>query len=73
MALALRAGATKSSANSSRASTTIASTAPAPMARERTSSQSSLSWPTSTQSAMTSTPISSIIQRTATDVSRPPL
>ena len=31
------------------------------------------SWPTSTRQAITSTPSSSIIQRTATEVSRPPL
>ena len=30
-------------------------------------------WPTSTARAITSTPSSSIIQRTATEVSRPPL
>ena len=47
--------------------------APAASARSRSTSQSSDACPTSTASAMTSTPISSIIQRTATLVSRPPL
>ena len=47
--------------------------APAASARSWTTSQSSDACPTSTASAMTSTPSSSIIQRTATEVSRPPL
>jgi hypothetical protein len=51
----------------------MASTAPAAVARFRTTSQSSDDWPTSTARAITSTPRLSIIQRTATEVSRPPL
>ena len=66
-------GQTYSSANSARASTTFASTAPAASARSRIVSQSSSApWPTSTASATTSAPHSSPIHRTATEVSRPP-
>ena len=72
LALALRAGATKSLANSSRTSATTASTAPAARARSLIVSQSP-PWPTSAAMAMTSTFSSSVIQRTATEVSRPPL
>ena len=76
-ALACRAGTQNSSAISVRASTTTASTAPAARARVRMASQSSpprsAAWPTLTATAMTSTPSFSISQRTATDVSRPPL
>src|SRR3954451_14181832 len=62
-----------SSANSARASTTFASTAPAASARARISSHgSSACWPTSTASATTSAPHSSWIHFTATDVSSPP-
>ena len=46
--------------------------APAAKARSLRPSQSP-PWPTSQATVMTSTPISSIIQRTATEVSRPPL
>src|SRR5438270_11534407 len=50
----------------------MASTAPAASARSRIWSQSP-PWPTSTATAMTSTPSSSPSHRTATDVSSPPL
>ena len=77
LALARRAGTQKSSAISARASMTVASTAPAARARLRMASQSSppdsAAWPTSTATAMTSTPWFSISQRTATEVSSPPL
>src|SRR5580658_2395841 len=61
-----------SAANSARASTTSASTAPQASARSLTVSRSSPPWPTSTASAMTSAPVSSAIQPIATDVSSPP-
>src|SRR5689334_294337 len=52
---------------------TSTSIAPAATARSRMMCSSpSVSWPTSTAQATTSTPHSSRIQRTATDVSRPP-
>ncbi len=77
LALASRAGTQNSSAISARASTTMASTAPAARARWRMASQSSPpdseAWPTSTATATTSTPLFSISQRTATEVSSPPL
>src|SRR3954463_780077 len=72
LALALRAGATKSLAYSSLQSTTMASTAPAASARCLMDSKSP-PWPSSAASAITSTPSSSTIQRTATLVSSPPL
>ena len=72
LALARRAGATKSRANSSRHSTTTESTAPAARARLRTASKSP-PWPTSAATAMTSAPVSWPSHRTATEVSRPPL
>src|ERR1035437_4332371 len=60
LALANRAGMQKSSAISARASMTVASMAPAARARLRMASQSSFfesaAWPTSTATAMTSTP-----------------
>src|SRR4051794_24466940 len=51
------------------------STAPAARARSTivVSSMVPPSWPTLTASAITSTPMLSIIHRTATEVSRPPL
>src|SRR3954451_643016 len=72
LALAFSAGATKSRAYSSLQSTTIASTAPAARARSRIDSKSP-PCPTSAARAITSTPSSSTIHRTATDVSNPPL
>src|SRR5205823_12964932 len=65
-------GTTKDSAYASRQSSTTASTAPAARARSRMASQSP-PCPTSAASAITSTPNSSPSQRTATDVSSPPL
>ncbi len=77
LAFARIAGTQNSSAISLRASMTIASTAPAASARSRIRSQrsdpASASWPTSTATAITSTPCCSINHRTATEVSRPPL
>ena len=77
LALATNAGKQKSSAISARASTTMASTAPAARARVRMASQSSppdsAAWPTSTATAITSTPLFSINHRIATEVSSPPL
>src|SRR5213080_1212122 len=61
-----------SSANSSRASTTTASTAPQSRARLRTTSMSSPPWPRSMATATTSRPVSLPIQLIATEVSRPP-
>ncbi|SKS50495.1 Uncharacterised protein [Mycobacteroides abscessus subsp. abscessus] len=61
-----------SSANSSRASTTTASTAPQSRARWRTTSMSSPPWPRSMATATTSRPVSLPIQLIATEVSRPP-
>src|SRR3954453_10833239 len=65
----------KSRANSSRTSATMHSTAPAAAARSRNVASSMVppSWPTLTARAITSTPMLSIIQRTATEVSSPPL
>src|ERR1700754_1867599 len=61
-----------SSANSSRASTTTASTAPQSSARWRPTSMSSPPWPRSIATATTSRPVSLPIQLIATEVSRPP-
>jgi hypothetical protein len=72
IALAFSAGAMKSVANSSFASTTTDSTAPQARARSRISSRSSMPWPTSTAQAMTSTPLCSFIHWIATEVSSPP-
>src|SRR5580693_4208123 len=71
-ALASRAGMQYSVANSSRASTTSAATAPHASARSLIVSRSSPPWPTSTASATTSAPVCSAIQPIATDVSSPP-
>ena len=71
-ALARSAGMQKSAANSSRASTTTASTAPQASARWRIASRSSPPWPTSSATAMTSAPVCSARYGMATDVSRPP-
>ncbi len=60
------------SANSSRASTTTASTAPQSSARWRTTSMSSPPWPRSIATATTSRPVSLPIQLIATEVSKPP-
>ena len=70
--LALIVGRQYSLANSSRASTTMDSTAPAPSARWRTVSMSSPPWPRSMDTAMTSALRSLAIQLMATVVSRPP-
>src|SRR5688572_28997108 len=61
-----------SSANSSRASTTTASTAPQSSARCRMTSMSSPPCPRSMATATTSRPVSLPIQLIATEVSRPP-
>src|SRR6202035_4031516 len=61
-----------SSANSSRASTTTASTAPQSSAPWRPTSMSSPPWPRSIATATTSWPVSLPIQLIATEVSRPP-
>ena len=65
-------GSTNRSANSRRASITTTSPAPACAARARTASMS-IGCPTSTSRATTSARYSSASQRSATDVSRPPL
>ncbi|SLI04341.1 Uncharacterised protein [Mycobacteroides abscessus subsp. abscessus] len=60
------------SANSSRASITIDSTAPQSSARWRTTFMSSPPWPRSMATATTSAPVSLPIQLMATEVSSPP-
>src|SRR5882757_3247647 len=71
-ALLLIVGRQYSLANSSRASTTTASTAPQSSARWHTTSMSSPPWPRSIATATTSRPVSLPIQLIATEVSRPP-
>ena len=71
-ALDWMAGRQYCSANSSRASTTTASTAPQSTARWRTTSMSSPPCPRSIATATTSLPVSLPIQLMATEVSSPP-
>ena len=72
MALAFRAFMQYSLANSFRASTTYASTAPQASARFLMVSRLSPPWPTSRDTATTSLPVRSLRYGMATEVSRPP-
>jgi len=72
MPFALMVGRQYSSANSSRASTTMDSTAPQSSARWRTDSKSSPPWPRSRDTATTSPPVISARYGMATEVSSPP-
>ncbi len=71
-AFAFSAGKQYSLANSSFKSRTIDSSAPQARARFLITSMSSPPWPTSAATAMTSFPVSSLIQPMATEVSSPP-